>query len=260
MIQTRWEIGRAIIMGNLNEFSLKWRLFLKTYRWRRINPVPWTPLKKPLAQCRLALACSAGFIVPGQQPFDNEIKGGDWSLREIPGDAEAKSLIETHRSEVFDHAGLHADANLAFPLDRARELAERGRIGSLNRRHISFMGSITAPGRYMRDSLPQAANWLVEDGVDIALIVPVCPMCNQASALLAGELERRGITTVVVQLLREVAEKVRPPRALFVPFKHGYPLDSPNAPDLQHAVIEAALKMMEDASLTPPSIVDFVKA
>ena len=65
---------------------------------------------------------------------------------------------------------------------------------------------------------------------------------------------------MVVQLLREVAEKVRPPRALFVPFKHGYPLDLPNDPARQHAVIEAALKMMEDASLTAPVIVDFAAA
>jgi hypothetical protein len=43
-------------------------------------------------------------------------------------------------------------------------------------------------------------------------------MCNQAVGLVAAELERRGIATVVIQLLREVAENVRPPRALFVPF------------------------------------------
>ena len=50
---------------------------------------------------------------------------------------------------------------------------ERGRIGSVNRRHLSFMGSITAPGRLIRQSAPDAARWLVEDAVDIALLVPV---------------------------------------------------------------------------------------
>ena len=75
--------------------------------------------------------------------------------------------------------------------------------------------------------------------------------------LVAAELERRGIATVVIQLLREVAEKVRPPRALFVPFKHGYPLGTPNDPSLQHEVIEAALRLFEDESLTPPALVDY---
>jgi hypothetical protein len=82
-------------------------------------------------------------------------------------------------------------------------------------------------------------------------------MCNQTVCLVATELERHGIATVVIQLLREVAERMRPPRALFVPFKHGYPLATPNDPQRQHTVIEAALKLLEDSTLTPPVLVDF---
>ena len=75
--------------------------------------------------------------------------------------------------------------------------------------------------------------------------------------LVAAELERNGISTVTIQLLRIAAEKVRPPRALVVPFRHGYPLDTPDDPAKQHAVIEAALKMLEAHSLQPPTIVDY---
>jgi hypothetical protein len=82
-------------------------------------------------------------------------------------------------------------------------------------------------------------------------------MCNQTVGLLAAELERQGIATVTVQMLRSVAEKVRPPRALAVPFRHGFPLDKPNDPARQHAVIEAALRMLEDPNLKPPAIVDY---
>jgi hypothetical protein len=82
-------------------------------------------------------------------------------------------------------------------------------------------------------------------------------MCNQTVSLVAAELERHGISTVVIQLLREVAVRMRPPRALFVPFKHGYPLDMPNDPRRQHTVIEAALKLLEDRALTPPVLAGF---
>ena len=82
-------------------------------------------------------------------------------------------------------------------------------------------------------------------------------MCNQTVSLMAAELERSGITTVIINLLREVAEKVRPPRALFVPFPHGYHLDTPDNPERQHAVIEAALRLLEDTSLSPPALVDY---
>ncbi len=84
-------------------------------------------------------------------------------------------------------------------------------------------------------------------------------MCNQTVSLVAAELERCGISTVAVQLLRYVAEKVRPPRALAVPFPHGYPLGKPADPDYQHTVIEAALKMLEDHTLQPPAIVDYIQ-
>jgi hypothetical protein len=78
-------------------------------------------------------------------------------------------------------------------------------------------------------------------------------------SLVAAALEQQGISTVVVQLLRRVTEKVRPPRALFVPFRHGYPLDSPNDPEKQRAVITAALNMLTDPDLKPPAIVEYEK-
>lgn len=82
-------------------------------------------------------------------------------------------------------------------------------------------------------------------------------MCNQTVGLIAAELERQGISTVAIQLLREVAERVRPPRALVVPFRHGYPLDTPEDPKHQHLVLDAALRLLEEPSLKPPVLVDF---
>jgi hypothetical protein len=75
-------------------------------------------------------------------------------------------------------------------------------------------------------------------------------------SLVAAELERNGIATVAIQLLREAAEKVRPPRALLVPFRHGHPLDLPDDPRRQHAVIEAALRLLEDPGLEPPVLAE----
>jgi D-proline reductase (dithiol) PrdB len=160
-------------MGDLSEFSLSTRLFLKTYPWRRIDPVPWTRLAKPLARCRVALVSTAGFVAPSDQPFDKTVRGGDPSYRVIPDETPVSALRDFHRSESFDHRGIEADPNLAFPLDRLRELVSRGRIGSANRRHLSFMGSITATGRFQRQILPEAARILEEDAVDAALLIPV---------------------------------------------------------------------------------------
>ena len=81
-------------------------------------------------------------------------------------------------------------------------------------------------------------------------------MCNQTVGLIAAELERHGISTVALQLLRDVAQRLRPPRALFVPFRHGYPLDTANDPASQHAVLETALNLTEDPTLAPPVLAD----
>ena len=160
-------------MGELSEFPFKYRLFLKTYRWRRIDPVPWSPLNKPLDKCRLVLVSSAGIVSSDQKPFDKAVRGGDASVREIPVDVDAASLMETHRSNAFDHGGIRQDPNLAFPIDRLRELTEAGRIGSLNHRHLSLMGSVTAPGRLIKKTIPLVVPQLVSDGVDVALLIPV---------------------------------------------------------------------------------------
>lgn len=160
-------------MGDPSEFSLKVQLFLKAYRWRRVDPVPWTPLAKPLSSCRVALVSSAGFVLPGQKPFDAGKRGGDPSFREIPSDVDVASLVDTHRSESFDHSGMRSDPNLALPVDRLSELARAGRIGSVNGRHLSFMGSLTATRAFERETAPAAARLFVQDGVDVALLVPV---------------------------------------------------------------------------------------
>ncbi len=160
-------------MGNLSEFSLPIQIFLRGYPWHRIDPIPWAPLARPLSESRLAIVSSAGFVLKTQSPFDETVRGGDPSFREIPAETRALVLVDAHRSESFDHGPMRQDPNIAFPIDRVRELQAAGRIGSVAPRHLSFMGSITAPGRLVRETAPAAAGILLEDAVDAALLIPV---------------------------------------------------------------------------------------
>ena len=82
-------------------------------------------------------------------------------------------------------------------------------------------------------------------------------MCNQAVCLAAAEFERNGIATVALVLLRQVAARMHPPRALALPFRHGYPLDTPHDPARQHAVLEAALRLLETPAARGPLLVDY---
>ena len=160
-------------MAELSELKLSTQLFLRAYPWRRIDPIPFARPRRPLEECRVALVSSAGMALPDQRPFDETVRGGDWSWREIPGNTAVERLRETHRSESFDHAGIRADPNLAFPLDRLRELAAAGTIGAVAPRHASIMGSLTAPSRLIARTAPEIADAFAGDQVDVALLVPV---------------------------------------------------------------------------------------
>jgi D-proline reductase (dithiol) PrdB len=160
-------------MARVSDLSLWLRAYLRTYRWRRVDPVPLARRTKPVARSRVALVTTAGLVPPGAPPFDEAVKGGDFSYRVIAADADVARLAEHHRSEAFDHTGIALDRNLVFPLDRLRELAAAGEIGEVAPRHLSFMGSITAPGRLSTRTAPEGALLLAADGVDLALLVPV---------------------------------------------------------------------------------------
>ncbi len=146
---------------------------MATYRYRALDPVPFSSPRKPLPAARVALVTTGGLYATGQPPFDVAAKGGDVSFRELPADVDLSTLGIAHKSDAFDQTGLRKDRNLGFPLDRLRDMASRGEIGELNGRHISFMGSITAPGRLTAETAPQAAERLAGDGVDVALLVPL---------------------------------------------------------------------------------------
>lgn len=162
-------------MATFDEMSPGIRLFMRTYPFSRYavsQPEP-ARLLVPLARARFALVTTAGFRAPDDLDFDHGIAKGDTSYREISGTIETRLLVDSHRSEAFDHSGVARDRNLALPLDRFRELEAAGMIGRLNHRHFSFMGSITDPRRLIDETAPEVAANLRADGVDAVLLTPL---------------------------------------------------------------------------------------
>ncbi len=76
-------------------------------------------------------------------------------------------------------------------------------------------------------------------------------MCTQSVGLVAGVLEERGIATACVALVRSVAEHVRAPRALAVPFGFGAAMGPPGDVVTQTAVLLAALRLLEEKGPGP---------
>jgi D-proline reductase (dithiol) PrdB len=160
-------------MAEFSELPLSYRLRMLAYRWRRLDPSPWTAFAPPLRDARIALVTSAGLYRPGVDSDFGEKEGQDITVRLLPADVELSSLAIGQTSDAFDRAAVERDRNLALPLDRLHALERDGVIGSVAPRHVSFNGSMLAPGRFLRDSAPEVVDCFRVDQVDAVLFVPV---------------------------------------------------------------------------------------
>jgi hypothetical protein len=67
----------------------------------------------------------------------------------------------------------------------------------------------------------------------------------QTVGLAQQIIEERGIPTASITLLADVTRKIRPPRALAVPYALGFPLGEANSPELQKTVLRALLDLLD---------------
>ncbi len=137
------------------------------YRWVVNEDVPWTPLSKPLSQCRVALAGSAGVYHVSQTPFHTK---DDTSLREIPTDALPEDLRVVHFG--YRTGDAKKDPNCVFPLPRLRELEKEGLIGEFADPAYAFMGGIYSARRVREELAPRLVSRLTRAGVDLLYLVP----------------------------------------------------------------------------------------
>ena len=143
------------------------------YCWAHYAEVPFQPLRKPLAECRVALITTAAPYQPGK---------GDQGPG-APYNAAAKFYAVYSEDTAIDHdlrishvaidrAHTTAeDSNSYFPLPQLRRCAAAGRIGEVARR---FHGAPTNRGQRttLERDCPKILARCRADGVDAAILVP----------------------------------------------------------------------------------------
>lgn len=134
-----------------------------------VEGIPWAVVGKPLNKSRVALVTTGGIYVEGQDTYDLDKQGGDYSFREISRDAPVDQLRVKHRG--YDTSGPEADMNCVFPLQRLLEMESEGKIGELAPTAYSFMGLINAnTNALMEETAPEVARRLKQAGVDAVFI------------------------------------------------------------------------------------------
>ena len=152
-------------MVRLNDFEKPEREAWAQLPLPTIEGRPWVS-GPPLAERRVAIVSTAGLMHRGDRPFT--IRDNDYRI--VRGD-RTDDLVMGHTSVNFDRGGFQDDLNVVFPLDRLRELAEAGAVGSVADYHYSFMGAAD-PLKY----LPPAqyiAGLLKDDGVQGVVLAGV---------------------------------------------------------------------------------------
>jgi hypothetical protein len=218
------------------------------YVWAHYGDVPFSPLQKPLAQSVLGLITTA-------VPYDPN--KGDQS-QGAPYNAAAKFYQPYQQSLNKDidlriaHVGVDRqnanmeDSNCWFPLDAAKRAVIAGRVRALA---PNFYGLPT--NRSQRHTLEVDAPIILEmlkaDGVDVAVLIPNCPICHQSQSLLARYLESAGIATVLMGAAKDIVEYCGVPRFLFSDFPLGNAAAKPNDVSSQDLNFDLALRLLEFA-------------
>jgi len=140
------------------------------------EPVPWTPLSRPLSEARIALVSTAALSMRIDRPFDTEGERanpwwGDPSYRVIPRTATEGDVVASHLH--IETAYLEQDLDVVLPLRRLTELEDEGVIGSAAPSHYSVQGYLLDPTEFLATNVPAIAERMKRDEVDAAVFLPV---------------------------------------------------------------------------------------
>jgi D-proline reductase (dithiol) PrdB len=198
----------------------------------------------------LALISSAGAYLDGTAPFDTTSPAGDLDFKEIPVEVEAGDLRFSSRG--YDSTAVLQDRNSELPLERLLEFEKNRIIGQLNPVFWSFMGFIPDAAKLADDLAPKLVERVKRYEVQAALLLPASRLCHQSVGLLARALEVAGFPTMTLGVVKDIVEKVRPPRVALHDGELGSVAGRPNWPEHQRRILDESLRLIE--SMDQPGI------
>ena len=218
------------------------------YVWAHYIDAPFTPLKKPLNQSILGLITTA---VPFDASKGNQGPGAPYNAaakfyqpyqHSIDGDID---LRIAHVGIDRNNANME-DMPCWFPLSAAQQAVKAGRILALSP-HFYGLPTNRSQRHTLEIDAPIILDMLRADHVEVAVLIPNCPVCHQSQSLLARYLEAAGISTVVMGAAKDIVEYCGVPRFLFSDFPLGNAAAKPKDPESQILNFELALRLLESA-------------
>jgi D-proline reductase (dithiol) PrdB len=150
-------------------------------------------------------------------------------------------LVVAHKTKVRKWAV--EDLNVAFPLERMKELESERAFKRLAHTAVSMVGSIQRYTELVEQTVPAIKQIYDSQGVDLVFLFPFCPACHRATTVIARALEARGLPTLSMSVLLESAEEAKPPRTCFLDFPLGCPAGKPHEAEQQREILRSALRL-----------------
>jgi len=218
------------------------------YVWAHFIEVPFKPLVKPLNQLVLGLITTAAIFDPDKGP---QGKGAPYNAAAKFYQPYQKSIAGNVDLRIA-HVGIDRknanmeDINCWFPLEAAKRAVATGRIKSLSP-HFYGLPTNRSQRHTLEIDAPLILEMLRSDNVDIAVLIPNCPVCHQSQSLLARYLEAAGMPSVVMGAAKDIVEYCGVPRYLFSDFPLGNAAAKLNNLESQDLNFELALRLLESA-------------
>jgi hypothetical protein len=140
----------------------------KPYQWATNDDAPFTPLPKPLSECKVGLVTTAYFLPDG---FVYRVPSDLPRVPAVATKAQIGNLDTNYLSWAKDETNTD-DPNSFLPLTQLEAMAAEGRIGSVSDRFYCLPTQFSHRQTQRRDA-PQVQEWMEEDDIDIALLVPL---------------------------------------------------------------------------------------
>jgi D-proline reductase (dithiol) PrdB len=202
------------------------------------DPPTLVPLRKPVAESTIGMFVSCGAQLADDPPL---LETEDITFRLLPRDAPTDRLVVSHKTLVRKWA--LEDLNVAYPIDRMKELEREGTFKRLAHTNVSMVGSIERYTELLEQTVPQIKAVFDSQGVDLVLMLPFCPACHRATGIIARALEARGLPTISTSVLWEMSAAVKPPRTCFLDFPLGCPAGRPHEAAQQRDILRQVLQL-----------------
>jgi D-proline reductase (dithiol) PrdB len=140
--------------------------YAKPYAWAHFDDVPFTPLQKPLSECRVGLVTTSGRPRAAAGAI-----GSLFAKREQYADPSIPPPKRLYTDDLsWDKKATHTeDIDSYLPVNRLAESAAAGRIGAASPRFYGVPTDYSQKNTVER-AAPQILEWCREDKLDAVLL------------------------------------------------------------------------------------------